>query len=383
MKIALISDGIYPYVIGGMQKHSASLGVELVKLGFSVDLYHCVPKGDSIPLIQEVNLFHFQSKIGFNKTFCSHFPNSIRFPGHYLWNSFKYSRWVFDTIIKNQSQYDFIYTKGFSSWKLLNNRRRLKFVTKVGVKFHGYEMYQFSPNLKIKMQHFMLRPFVKKINNKADYVFSYGGKITHIIKDLGVPNNKIIEIPSAIDQDWIIDSVDLNSDAPKFLFIGRDERRKGMVELCDTLVELDKLKLFFEIHFIGPIKEVNQLKLSNIKVIYHGLVISINTKKRIIDNCDVLICPSYSEGMPNVIIESMARGLAIIATNVGANELLVDNSNGLLLEKPDKIELIKAMLYFSNLDSKILNLMKLSSIDKVNSSFLWEVVSKNLLSKIS
>ena len=33
---------------------------------------------------------------------------------------------------------------------------------------------------------------------------------------------------------------------------------------------------------------------------------------------DVLICPSYSEGMPNVIIEAAARGLAIIATNVGA-----------------------------------------------------------------
>ena len=204
MKIALISDGVFPYVIGGMQKHSASLGVELVKLGFSVDLYHCVLKGNSIPSTKEViNLFHFKSKKGFNKTFCSYFPNSIKFPGHYLWNSFKYSRWVFDTMIKNQSQYDFIYSKGFSSWKLLNNRKRLEFVTKVGVKFHGYEMYQYSPNLKIKMQHFMLRPFVKKLNNKADYVFSYGGKTTNIIKDLGVPNNKIIEIPSAINKSWL------------------------------------------------------------------------------------------------------------------------------------------------------------------------------------
>ena len=61
MKIALISDGIYPYVIGGMQKHSASLGVELVKLGYSVDLYHFVLKGNSIPTTDEVNRFHFNS----------------------------------------------------------------------------------------------------------------------------------------------------------------------------------------------------------------------------------------------------------------------------------------------------------------------------------
>ena len=61
MKIALISDGIYPYVIGGMQKHSSSIGVELVKLGYSVDLCHFVLKGSSIPTTDEVNRFHFNS----------------------------------------------------------------------------------------------------------------------------------------------------------------------------------------------------------------------------------------------------------------------------------------------------------------------------------
>ena len=50
------------------------------------------------------------------------------------------------------------------------------------------------------------------------------------------------------------------------------------------------------------------------------------------DNCDILICPSYSEGMPNVILEGMSRGLAIITTDVGANELLVSNENGKLIK---------------------------------------------------
>ncbi|MBK7816242.1 MAG: glycosyltransferase [Sphingobacteriaceae bacterium] len=37
--------------------------------------------------------------------------------------------------------------------------------------------------------------------------------------------------------------------------------------------------------------------------------------------CDVLICPSFSEGFPNVILEAMSNGLAVAATNVGAVEL--------------------------------------------------------------
>ena len=38
MKIALLTDGIPPYVLGGMQTHSALLGKTLVKKGNSVDL---------------------------------------------------------------------------------------------------------------------------------------------------------------------------------------------------------------------------------------------------------------------------------------------------------------------------------------------------------
>ena len=44
-----------------------------------------------------------------------------------------------------------------------------------------------------------------------------------------------------------------------------------------------------------------------------------------------MVCPSYSEGMPNVILEAMARGLAIIATDVGAIAEMVDSTNGILM----------------------------------------------------
>tara|TARA_B110001450_G_scaffold212052_1_gene203885 strand:- start:12 stop:1166 length:1155 start_codon:yes stop_codon:yes gene_type:complete len=372
MKIALISDGVFPYVIGGMQKHSASLGVELVKLGFSVDLYHCVLKGNSIPSSKEVNLFHFKSKKGFNKTFCSYFPNSIRFPGHYLWNSFKYSRWVFDTIIKNQSQYDFIYSKGFSSWKLLNNRKRLEFVTKVGVKFHGYEMYQFSPNLKIKMQHFMLRPFVKKLNNKADYVFSYGGKTTNIIKDLGVPNNKIIEIPSAINKSWLNEKKLNISKSIKFLFVGRFEERKGIKEINSALVSLSKDSFNAEFHFVGPIPIKNRIKSNDFKIIYYGEIIDDESKKKIYDKCDILMCPSYSEGMPNVILEAMSRGLVIMATDVGAIRLLVSKNNGILLKNCNEILILNAIREFLSMDKKLILKMKENSIQIIKENFLWQ-----------
>ena len=374
MKIALISDGIYPYVIGGMQKHSASLGVELVSQGYSVDLYHFVIKGNSIPTSEEVNKFHFNSKKGFNKIYCLYFPTSISFPGHYLLNSYRYSKSVFEIIKKNNASYDFIYSKGFTSWRLLEKRKELIINPKIGVKFHGYEMYQYAPNFKIKVQHLMLRPFVKMINRKADLIFSYGSKITEIIADLGVNKSKILEIPSAISSNWVNKNRLSISNNIKFLFVGRFERRKGIEEINKAILNLSNFNINSEFHFVGSIPIKNRLKSNKIRVVYHGEIIDEQSKISIYDNCDVLLCPSYSEGMPNVILEAMSRGLIIIATDVGAVNVLVSSKNGILIKNPKHENILDAMKILLKTENEILLKMKNFSVEMVKSSFIWEKV---------
>jgi hypothetical protein len=39
---------------------------------------------------------------------------------------------------------------------------------KIGVKFHGYEMFQIAPEAKAKLQQFILRSFVKTISPKLN-----------------------------------------------------------------------------------------------------------------------------------------------------------------------------------------------------------------------
>ena len=91
-------------------------------------------------------------------------------------------------------------------------------------------MFQFAPNLKIKLQHLFLRVFVRWNTKHADYVYSYGGKITTIIENLGVSKELIKEIPSAIDPGWLNQNIK-TSQSLKFLFVGRNERRKGIKEI--------------------------------------------------------------------------------------------------------------------------------------------------------
>jgi teichuronic acid biosynthesis glycosyltransferase TuaC len=65
---------------------------------------------------------------------------------------------------------------------------------------------------------------------------------------------------------------------------------------------------------------------------------------RFLQAADFLVLPSYSEGMPQAVLEAMNCGLAVVATRVGGvPEAVLDGETGLLVE-PRNIEQLRAAL---------------------------------------
>ena len=368
MRIALVTDGIFPYVIGGMQKHSYYLCKYLVGLGVEVDLYHTNLSSYDI---EKLELFTEAENSKINSIVIK-FPVSDKMPGHYLRSSYKYSLAVYEAY-KKREKVDFIYCKGFSGWKLAQEKRAKTIQIPLAVNFHGYEMFQPAPSFKLKIeQHLLFRGPVKFICDYADYVFSYGSKIDDVIKSIPISASKIISIPTGIEDSWLNENINTVGTTKKYLFIGRYERRKGIQELTSAIAQVNDTNC--EFHFIGPIPEDKQLKKDN--VIYHGEIKNQEEIKKITRNSDVLLCPSYSEGMPNVIMEGMASGLAIIASNVGAVNLLVDNNNGYLLELNELNNLHQIISKFNTLSADELSKMKKNSVEKIKQNFLWSYIAK-------
>ena len=383
MKIAFLSDGIAPYITGGMQQHSASLAKNLVIKGHKVDLFHFVSNDSEIPSKKELNTLFFNDKYSYNNVYCTKFPTSIYFPGHYLWNSYRYSSWIYSILKLNYEEYDFIYAKGFTPWKLIAKRKKNNWTSPpIGVKFHGYEMYQFAPDFRLKLKHWMLRPFVKWINVNSDFVFSYGSKISKLVQELGVRHDRILNVPSGVEDNMILKSINPSGDKRRFLFIGRNERRKGLIELHNTIKKLDLIFDKAEFHFIGPISDNDKISHNNLNIFYHGLIKDVKSKNEIIDNCDILICPSFSEGMPNVILESMARGLAIIASNVGAIPLMVNSENGIIINEINVQSILKSIIDLYSMSNTEIDHLKNKSLLKVK-SFSWNKVINIMENKIN
>jgi len=68
---------------------------------------------------------------------------------------------------------------------------------------------------------------------------------------------------------------------------------------------------------------------------------------------DMFVLPSYREGMPRSIIEAMAMGLPVIATNIrGSREEVVDGGTGILVPAGDVNALSNAIIKLAN-DSKL------------------------------
>lgn len=367
MRILLLTDGIFPYVMGGMQKHSYYLAKFLAAAGMDVHTVHCTP-GPVDEAAEPLLAGWGPGKASFERI---PFPSGGRLPGHYLRASRQYARYIHAAVQDRLAGFDLVYAQGFTGLAFIGGGSG---GVPVAINLHGYEMFQPPPSWQAWLGQPLLRRLAREVSLGADAVFSFGGHITRVLREMGVPAERILECPIGVERSWTEGVVVRPGTGPRtFAFVGRDERRKGIAELnraLGMLLEADGPA--FRFHFIGPIAERNRLTAPGI--VYHGAIREEARIRELLRASDVLVCPSFSEGMPTVIMEAMASGLAVIATDVGAVRQQVDAGNGWLLPAP-RVELLRAALHQAlHLPGPGLEQLKQRSLDKARERFLWETV---------
>jgi glycosyltransferase involved in cell wall biosynthesis len=377
LHVALLADGVYPYRLGGIQRHTRMLALHFAKAGVHVTLLHSADTPELRARAEALDDFpaEVRSRI---KSLVVVPPKAGRYPGHYLHDCQRYSRVLLDRYREENVGADFVYAQGLTGIAFGAARRGATDLPPVGVNQHGYEMFQKAANLRAWLEQFVLRGQVVALDRSADIVFTFPRKIRAIVeRRCKVPSERLVEVPNAIDGSWIVAHRPAPTAKRRFLFIGRHERRKGVPELLESIAPLRASGV--EFHFVGPIPE--QLRLERDDVVYHGTVTDTATLQGILDSSDVLLCPSFAEGMPTVVLEAMARGLAVIATDVGATAEWVGADNGVLLPFPDVGALRTAIERCIAMPVSELHRLQAASIAKAREC-TWDLVTAKTIAAI-
>lgn len=376
MRVALFSDGIQPYVTGGMQKHSFYLAKYLARQGVELELYHFAANPEAgDPEALEV-FGEEERKMIENHLF--EWPKEDAFPGHYMRASYRYSErlyWEF----AEEGKADLIIAKGFAGWKAIERKKEGEELPPILVKFHGLNMFQKPPSFKGWLTQFLFRGPVRFNLRNADRVLSYGGRITDIIERQGVPRERIIDAPAGIEGDWLEEPKKRDPGQLRFLFVGRYDRLKGLGELFDAIRGIPRDKSF-ELHLVGDIPQ--RAVSGDERIHLHGPVYDSEQMKAFYDSCDVLLLPSHSEGMPNVLLEAMGRGMTAISTDVGAVDELLSNERGRLIASPSPRPIRAAMEELMELSEEELMELKWKAYEHVKGNFLWEALVGDLLEEL-
>ena len=135
------------------------------------------------------------------------------------------------------------------------------------------------------------------------------------------------------------------------LYVGHILPTKGIFELVKACSQINDLHLTV----VGPdmneiipkLKEIAKVRDNGNWITFTG---ELNREKVLAyyQTCSVFCLPSYSEGFPYVILESMSCGCPIIATKVGAIPEMLSGGCGLVINPKDINELKSGIIKLIN-----------------------------------
>lgn len=223
----------------------------------------------------------------------------------------------------------------------------------------------------------------KPILHNADAVLALTEDMRQKMK--GIANREIFVVPNGINLEQFTGGsspIAKENGVQNILFVGRLHPVKGVQYLIrameNVLEEIPDAKLIL----VGNGEERGNLEALSIqlgvqKSVQFVGVVPHEKVHSYMQQADIFVLPSLSEGFPGVILEAMACGLPVIATRVGGiMDIIVEGVNGYLIDemRPDAIS---EKLLFLSRNKQIKR--KISQNNKqIVKKYNWDYVVSNL-----
>jgi glycosyltransferase involved in cell wall biosynthesis len=210
-----------------------------------------------------------------------------------------------------------------------------------------------------------LEPFTRPIWKRAKKVIA----VSDFTRQLAIQHYAVnVEvIPNGVDVERLVPSeIKLNTPV-RLVFAGRFVYQKNPVSIVNALSKLKDLNWSCSMLGDGPmldeVKRAIETNDMNDRFDLPGWVTPEDVLEHF-SKSDILFMPSFSEGLPVVGVQALAKGLAIVASRIGGFLDLVDeNKNGYLIDVHDKpafSQTLRAMIS----DPQLLLKLRKASLEK-------------------
>lgn len=297
-----------------------------------------------------------------------------------LWYAWIDYRSIFNKLRHELSnnEFDVMHLTSSGSLSLFKDIAMLKMARRKGLKCLVHFRFGRIPELSIQRNwEWKLINKVIKLSHKVVVIdrATYDTLISAGYKNIVQLDNPVAP--------QVLETVASNQDLPRIknqiLFTGHVVKTKGVLELLEACSSIDNILLKLVGHITpNMLSEIQSIYGSDTSWLEICGELPYNDVIKEMLMCDIFVLPTYTEGFPNVILESMAAGCAIISTPVGAIPQMLNEDEcgkyGVLVEAQNAQQLHNAIINTlgnEKLKSELRNNVKRRVNERYNMKIIW------------
>lgn len=239
----------------------------------------------------------------------------------------------------------------------------------------------------VDLFHRLLAPWTRSVWRKAAAVTANSAGLADLAGAF-MPGLDIPVIPNGVDTTLFHPAGSIRTDdgPVRLLAVGRLVAQKGIDVLLDALARPGLGGMELDVVGDGKWRDALERQAAALglagRVRMHGWL-DRAVLAEIYRSADAFVLPSRDEGMPNVVLEAMASGLPVVASDVaGARDLVVEGQTGFLVPPEDPDALAAALIRLST-DAAVRACLGGRGRARVEENFSWHSAAAGFLDLIA
>lgn len=222
---------------------------------------------------------------------------------------------------------------------------RVKQNTKIIFHMHASQFDTFYEN-----SNSLIKAYIRRTLDSIDELIVLSEEWANFYKNLTRTSITIVE--NAVE---IPEKRDYDAHSTTIITLGRIGKRKGSYDILELAKKIKPLfpKIQFILYGDGETDKImQQIKKEKITNVYLGGWVEKNEQQAILKTSLLHLLPSYQEGLPMSILESMSYGVPNLTSNVGGiPQVLRDGENGMMVDPGNVDCMVEKLIFFLENDN--------------------------------